>query len=141
MLPPLPIQYADYATWQREQISGERLAARSHSGATLAGLPPVLELPTGPAAARGADRAWHDLFLLGARAGGGRPAGTRAASATLFQVLLAAYQPLLYRYTGQSDSCVGTPIANRTRPELEGLIGFFVNTLVMRSSERTPDVK
>ncbi len=139
VLPPLPIQYADYATWQREQTSGERLAAEIEFWRNaLAGLPPVLELPTDRP--RPAVQTVHGTtfpFAVPAPVAAGLHELARREGATLFQVLLAAYQALLYRYTGQSDLCVGTPIANRTRPELEGLIGFFVNTLVMRAQFRT----
>ncbi len=138
VLPPLPIQYADYATWQREQISGERLAAEIEFWRNaLAGLPPVLELPTDRP--RPAVQTVHGTtfsFSVPAPVAAGLRELARREGATLFQVLLAAYQTLLYRYTGQGDLCVGTPIANRTRPELEGLIGFFVNTLVMRAQFR-----
>ena len=132
-LPPLPIQYADFAAWQRERLSGERLTAEvEHWRARLAELP-VLDLPTDRPRPpvqlhRGADLAFtvpaplvDRLTRLG-----------RERRATTFMVLLAAFEVLLTRWSGQEDVVVGAPIANRSRPEVEGLIGFFVNTLVLR---------
>ncbi|HEU4733886.1 MAG TPA: condensation domain-containing protein, partial [Kofleriaceae bacterium] len=135
-LPALPIQYADFAVWQRGQLAGATLEAHlAYWRDQLAGTPPVLALPSDrerPAAwtARGAsqgftvERSVLDALLALARSEG----------ATLFMVLLAAFHALLHRYTGQTAIVVGSPIANRTRPELEGLIGFFVNTLALRSN-------
>jgi amino acid adenylation domain-containing protein len=133
-LPELPVQYADYAAWQRQRLEGEELARLvSYWRERLAGAP-LLELP--------ADRPRRP-----GRAGGGavwpvrlerdlaerlRALG-RQCGATPFMVLLAGLQALLSRYTGQEDVSVGSPIAGRTRAELEGLIGFFVNTLVLRT--------
>jgi amino acid adenylation domain-containing protein len=133
-LPPPAIQYADYAAWQRAWLQGEVLQAEvDHWSARLAGLPD-LELPAdrpAPAAqsGRGGRRTatLEPALLEGVRALG------RQEGATLYMTLLAAFQVLLYRYSGQEDLAVGTPIAGRTRPELEGLIGCFVNTLVLRS--------
>jgi amino acid adenylation domain-containing protein len=128
-LPPLSLQYADFAAWQRQHLSGDRLAGEmAHWRARLDGLP-ELHLPEDGAAsppgviplavpARLADR----LKELG-----------RGAGASLFMTLLAAFEVVLLRWSGQRDFAVGTPIANRNRPEIEGLIGFFVNTLVMRA--------
>ena len=143
-LPALPIQYADYAVWQRAWLQGPVLAAqRAYWRRKLADLPP-LELPTDrprpPIARQGGAHLTMDLpaqvtvglKVLGAREG-----------ATLFMTLLAAFQVLLYRHSGQTDIAVGSPIAGRGRPELEGLIGFFVNTLVLRSdlSDEPPFVE
>jgi amino acid adenylation domain-containing protein/non-ribosomal peptide synthase protein (TIGR01720 family) len=133
-LPELPVQYADFALWQRGWLCGEVLAGElSYWRERLRGAPPLLALPTDrprPAvqSARGAVR----RLALGRELSGGVESLARAGAATPFMTLLAAYQALLGRYAGQSDICVGTPIAGRTRLELEGLIGFFVNTLVLR---------
>jgi amino acid adenylation domain-containing protein len=127
------IQYADYAVWQRNWLQGAVLEVQLvYWKNQLAGLPD-LELPTDrprPTAAsqRGGERSTTlpKAFLEAARALG------RHEGATLYMTLLAAFQVLLSRYSRQEDIAVGTPIAGRTRPELEGLIGFFVNTLVVR---------
>jgi hypothetical protein len=134
-LPELAVQYADYAVWQREQLEGEvaGAAALVLAGA-LAGAPELLELPTDhprPAVrtfrgATSSDRA--PLELLERLQALGRSEG-----ATLYMVLLGAFQVLLGKYGGSEDVVVGSPIAGRTRGEVEGLIGFFVNTLVLRT--------
>jgi amino acid adenylation domain-containing protein len=133
-LEELPIQYGDYTRWQREWLTGEVLEEQlGYWREQLAGAPPVLELPTDrPRPAIQTFRGAHEDFklpgdLLEALRALGRREGT-----TLFMTLLAAFQVLLSRYTGQDDIVVGTPIAGRTRAEVEGLIGFFVNTLVVR---------
>nr|MCU0510139.1 amino acid adenylation domain-containing protein [Anaerolineae bacterium] len=133
-LPPLPIQYADYAAWQRDWLQGETLAAEvEHWRKELAGLPALLELPTDrPRPSVQSYRGANETFELEAQVASGLTALARREGATPFMVLLAAFQTLLHRYTGQEDIPVGVPIANRTRGETEGLIGFFVNTLVMR---------
>jgi amino acid adenylation domain-containing protein/non-ribosomal peptide synthase protein (TIGR01720 family) len=134
-LPPLPIQYADYAAWQRAWLQGEALERQlAFWRERLAGAPPLLELPTdrprpGVQSYAGATRVFPIPPDL---AGQARRCG-RTHGATLFMTLLAAFQALLYRYTEQEDICVGTPVAGRTRPETEPLIGFFVNTLVVRA--------
>src|SRR5262249_2458714 len=132
-LSELPIQYADYAVWQREQLQGEALAEQlAYWKAQLADLP-TLQLPTdhprpaGPSF-RGAHRTFSPPPELAARL----RELSRREGATLFMTLLAAFQVLLSRYSGQQDIVVGSPIAGRTRAEVEGLIGFFVNTLVLR---------
>ena len=133
-LAELPVQYADYAIWQREYLTGavldEQLSYwREHLGGEL----PVLELPADRArppvqSHRGAE----ELLELDAHLAEGLRALGREGGATLYMVLLAAFDVLLYRYTGQTDIVVGTPVAGRTRAEVEGLIGFFVNTLALR---------
>ena len=133
-LPELPVQYADFAVWQREWLSGERLLRQlAYWRERLAGVP-VLELP--------ADRPRPPVQTFrGAtyRVLYGRPlldslnALSRRRDASLFMTLLAAFDVLLCRFTGQEDVAVGTPIANRTQPVLERLIGFFINTLVLRT--------
>ena len=135
-LPELPIQYADYALWQREWLQGEVLDAQlEYWRDRLAGAPPVLELPTDrPRPPVQTFRGGSRTLLLDTELAEGLKELARREGATLFMVLLAAYKTLLHRYTGATDIVVGTPIAGRTRTELEELIGFFVNTLVMRTS-------
>ncbi|MBP1473180.1 amino acid adenylation domain-containing protein [Frateuria sp. MAH-13] len=135
MLPPLPIQYADFALWQRKTLQGEVLQRQQdYWRDQLADLPPLLTLPTDRPRppVQGFAGASH-TFVLPATLCRSLKELSQAHGATLFMALLAAFKVLLARYSGQSDIAVGTPIANRTRPELEGLIGFFVNTLVLRS--------
>jgi hypothetical protein len=128
-----PIQYADYAVWQRSWLQGAVLEAQLEYWTNqLAGVPD-LDLPTDRprppvASQRGGERSTTlpKTTFEAVRALG------RLEGATVYMSLLAAFQVLLYRYSGQDDIAVGTPIAGRTRPELEGLIGFFVNTLVLR---------
>jgi hypothetical protein len=131
-LPELALQYADYAVWQREQLAGEVLDRQlSYWREQLAGVPELLELPTDhprPAVQtyRGAsvpvELSLERLQSLG-----------RSEEATLYMVLLGAFQVLLSKYSGNEDIVVGSPIAGRTRKEVEELIGFFVNTLVLRT--------
>ncbi|MEG4588313.1 amino acid adenylation domain-containing protein [Microcoleus sp. MOSTC5] len=135
LLSPLPIQYADFAAWQRQQLQGEILETQlGYWKQQLSGSLPILNLPTDfprPAVQtfQGARQTWElpkDLSLALVQLG-------QQEKATLFMTLLAAFKTLLYRYTGQTDILVGSPIANRNRSEIEALIGFFVNTLVLRS--------
>ena len=132
-LPQLPVQYADYAVWQREWLQGDVLEQQlGYWKEALAGLP-VLELPTDRPRLRVASyRGGRIDFELDAALTRGLQELGQREGATLFMTLLAAFQVLLYRYSGQEDIAVGVPIAGRVRPELEGLIGFFVNTLVLR---------
>ncbi|HVS00542.1 MAG TPA: condensation domain-containing protein, partial [Thermoanaerobaculia bacterium] len=132
-LPELPLQFPDYAVWQRQWLQGEVLETQlAWWRDQLAGAPAVLELPTDrprPVLQSFVGATRHrvvkgSLEGLTHRADGGE--------STLFMVLLAAFQLLLGRYSRQEDILVGSPIANRTRPGLEPLIGFFVNTLVLR---------
>lgn len=135
VLPQLPIQYADYAHWQREWLKEEQLEKQlAYWREQLAGELPVLQLPTDfprPAeqSFRGADLRWALPPALTDRLN----QLSQQEGATLFMTLLAAYQLLLSRYSGQTDLIVGSPIAGRTRQETEGLIGFFVNTLAFRT--------
>ncbi|MCA1612825.1 MAG: amino acid adenylation domain-containing protein [Acidobacteria bacterium] len=133
-LPELELQYADYAAWQREWLRGEVLAAQlSYWRGQLGGELPVLTLPTDRRRGVNSGRGRRQGFSLNSEVTRGlRELGEREG-ATLYMTLLAAFQTLLHRYTGQEDVAVGTAIANRTRPELEQLIGFFVNTLVLRT--------
>jgi amino acid adenylation domain-containing protein len=134
-LPELPIQYSDFAVWQRRWLSGAVLDAQlAFWRDTLRGAPPLLELPTDHPRRSVVGAAEEGRpFSLSAGAAAALRALSRAEGTTLFMTLLAAWQTLLGRYAGQDDVVVGTPIANRTRAELEGLIGFFVNTLVLRT--------
>jgi len=133
-LPELPVQYADFAVWQRSWLHGEILESEISSWRRqLAGLPPLLDLPTDrPRPAVQSFRGASRPALL--PAGLTRQAQTlgRREGATLFMVLLAGFQLLLARTGGQDDLAVGSPVAGRNRTEIEGLIGFFVNTLVLR---------
>ncbi|MBV9929140.1 MAG: amino acid adenylation domain-containing protein, partial [Acidobacteria bacterium] len=133
-LAELPVQYADYAVWQRGWLRGERLREQvEYWRGRLAGAPPVLELPTDrprPAVQtfRGGRHAVEVPEELSARL---RQLG-RDEGATLFMTLLAGFAAFLHRYTGEEAVVVGTPVANRSRVEFENLIGFFVNTLPLR---------
>jgi amino acid adenylation domain-containing protein len=134
-LPDLPVQYADFALWQRQWLQGATLEAElAHWRSRLQGAPVQIELPTDrlrPAVPSRRGRS-ISFALPAALANAIRDLG-RAHTATPFMVLLAAFQSLLARLSGQDDISVGSPIAGRTRVEIEGLIGFFVNTLVLRS--------
>ncbi len=134
-LPPLRIQYADYALWQRRYFEGEALEKQlAYWREQLAGLPPLLELPTDRPrppvqTSNGATYAFRLPRELTTRLG----ELSRAQGVTLFMTLLAGYQTLLSRYSGMDDIAVGSAVANRSRAELEPLIGFFVNTLIFRT--------
>jgi len=132
-LPELLIQYADFAHWQREWLKGEVLATQvSYWRRQLAGLP-VLELPGDfPRPAVQTFNGRRCTFELSRNLKDSLNVLCLEEGVTLFMVLLAAFQTLLYRYTGQTDLAVGSPIANRRHVETEALIGFFVNTLVYR---------
>ena len=132
-LPTLPVQYADYALWQRQWLQGavleKQLGFWRHALADL----PTLDLPTDrPRPATASYRGACVNFEVPESLTRSLKALSRREGVTLFMTLLAAYQILLFRYSGQEDIAVGVPIAGRTRLELEGLIGFFVNTLVLR---------
>jgi natural product biosynthesis luciferase-like monooxygenase protein/amino acid adenylation domain-containing protein/FkbM family methyltransferase len=134
-LPGLPIQYPDFAAWQRERMQGERLAKElGYWTGKLAGAPPALALPTDrnrPAVQSFAGASHR--FRLPEGVEDALRSLAREEGATLFMVLLAAYKTLLARYTGQADLVVGTPVANRGRSETEGLVGFFANMLALRT--------
>jgi aspartate racemase len=134
-LAELPIQYADYAVWQRERLQGELLAAElAYWREQLRGMRPLLELPTDrgrPAVQR--YRGAYQGLQLSESLGRGLQALSERAGVTLFMSLVAAFKILLWRYSGEREVVVGTPIAGRTRAETEKLIGFFVNTLVLRT--------
>lgn len=135
-LPELPIQYADFAAWQQTWLQGEALNWQlEYWKRHLAGAAMVLELPTDhPRPPLQSFRGTSLLFKLPQELAQRLKTFCVRAQCTLFQALFAAFQTLLYRYSGQADFLVGTPIANRTRPETEGLIGVFVNTLALRTS-------
>jgi amino acid adenylation domain-containing protein len=131
-LPELAVQYADFAVWQRRWLSGEVLERQLAYWREQLADAPALALPTDrPRPARGFQGA-VEPFVLGAARTAGLAALSRRQGATLFMTLLALFETLLGRYTGQEDVVLGSPIANRNRAETEGLIGFFVNSLVMR---------
>ncbi|HEX2093555.1 MAG TPA: amino acid adenylation domain-containing protein [Longimicrobiaceae bacterium] len=134
-LPELPVQYVDYAVWQREHLRGDALAAGvAYWKARLAGAPTLLELPTDhPRPSAQTYRGARERLELPDDLAGRLEAVARSEGATLYMVLLAAFQVLLGRYGGSTDVVVGSPIAGRTRFEVEGLIGLFVNTLVLRT--------
>src|SRR6185436_17236170 len=133
-LPELPLQYSDFAAWQRDWLQGETLETRlRYWREHLAGAPTLLALPV--------DRPWPavqtsrgDSTAIGVDAGtaAGLHGLAREHKATLFMVLVGGLAALLQRITGQDDLLLGTPEAGRSRPEIEGLIGFFINTLVLR---------
>jgi amino acid adenylation domain-containing protein len=133
-LPDLPIQYADYAAWQRRTLQGKTLERElAYWREQLGALPPALELLTdrprpSVQGTRGAKRS----IVIPKRVSEGLTELSRREGATLFATLLAAFHTLLGRYTGQEDIVVGSPIAGRTQAETEGLVGFFVNTLALR---------
>ncbi|HEY0605582.1 MAG TPA: condensation domain-containing protein, partial [Herpetosiphonaceae bacterium] len=130
----LPIQYADYAIWQRQRLSGAVLEAQlAYWKQQLADLS-TLQLPTDhPRPAAFSFQGAVHPFALPKALSAELAALSRHEGVTLFMTLLAAFQVLLARYSSQDDIAVGTPVAGRTRRELEGLIGFFVNTLVLRT--------
>lgn len=134
-LPELPIQYADFAIWQREWLQGDHYKTQLAYWKEQLTDAPMLELPTDrprPAIQTfsGAQFSFQfsQILLTQLRA------FSQQESATLFMTLLTAFKVLLYRYTGQSDIVVGSPIADRNQPEVAGVIGFFVNTLALRTN-------
>ena len=140
VLPELSIQYADYAAWQREEMRGERLEREiEHWRRELSEVPTNLDLP--------ADRLRPPVMRYrGARLPLRQPVCrlrelAQGEEATVFMALLAAYGVLLARFGGQEVLAVGSPVANRPRVELEGLIGFFINMLVLKISASDSDNK
>src|ERR1044072_6802383 len=134
-LQELPVQYGDYAVWQRESLSGPVLEEQvKYWKEQLASAPTVIELPTDRM--RGGVQSYRggsESVELSTQLQGQLEELSRREGVTLFMTLLAAWQVLLHRYTNQQDVVVGTPIAGRTRGEVEGLIGLFANTLVLRT--------
>jgi amino acid adenylation domain-containing protein len=139
-LPELPVQYSDFAAWQREWIQGEVLDRQvAYWKKDLAGAPLVLELPTDKSRpAVQSFRGATEVFELPAELSEQLKTMGREQQATLFMVLEAGFMAFLHRYTGQDDILVGTPISGRTHSEIENLIGDFLNTVVLRAqfSER-----
>ena len=133
-LPEPPVQYADFARWQRQSLQGEDFQRLlDYWRRTLSGLEP-LELPADrPRPAQASHRGGCHFFTLPAALTANLETLARRNGATLFMVLLAAFQALLQRHSRQDDIAVGTPTAGRAKPELEGLVGLFVNTLVLRT--------
>ncbi|MBD2559795.1 MULTISPECIES: non-ribosomal peptide synthetase [Nostoc] len=134
-LPELPIQYADFAAWQRQWLQGDVLESQlAYWRKHLSGAPTVLELPCDrPRPAVQTFRGATHALKLSQELSIALKNLSQQQQSTLFMTLLAVFKTLLYRYTGSTDIVVGTPIANRNRTEIEGLIGFFVNTLVLRT--------
>ena len=134
-LPNLHIQYADYAQWQRSWLTGEVFEMQlDYWKKRLDGAPPILEVPTDrPRPSIQSSRGSLEHFIVAEDVVRGLSEVGKQEGATMFMVLLAAFQTLLHRYASQDVIVVGTPIAGRNRQELEGLIGFFINTLVMRA--------
>jgi amino acid adenylation domain-containing protein len=134
VLPALPIQYTDYAAWQRQWLQGDVLTRQmDYWRGKLAGAPELLELPTDfPRPAVTSYRGDHQRLVIPAALAGRLQSFGQAHGVTLFMTLMAAFKVLLYRYSGQTDLLVGTPVANRTQRDTEHLVGFFVNTLVLR---------
>ncbi len=134
-LPALPVQYADFVLWQRQWLNQAMLGSqRDYWKRQLGGDLPVLDLPTDyPRPAVQSFRGATQSLTLSPKLSEALKTLSQQSGVTLYMTLLAAFQTLLYRYSGQSDIRVGTPIANRNRREIEGLIGCFVNTLVLRT--------
>lgn len=131
----LQIQYGDFSAWQRQHLQGEALEKEvSYWREVLQGAPPVLELPTDrPRPLVQSFKGASHRLALSRELTDRLQELSRREHVSLFMMLLAAFNVLLFRYTGQSDVVVGSPVANRARSEVDGLIGFFVNTLVLRT--------
>ncbi|QZV39231.1 pyoverdine non-ribosomal peptide synthetase PvdD [Pseudomonas aeruginosa] len=134
-LPALPVQYADYALWQRSWMeAGEKERQLAYWTGLLGGEQPVLELPFDrPRPVRQSHRGAQFILELDIDLSQALRRVAQQEGATAFALLLASFQALLYRYSGQADIRVGVPIANRNRVEIERLIGFFVNTQVLKA--------
>ena len=137
-LTPLAIQYSDYAIWQRNYLQGEIMDEKvGYWKDKLKGVG-VLQLPTDhPRPSEWSNRGASLEFNIDKLLSDQLQTLSRQEGATLFMTLLVAFKILLHRYSGQEDICVGSPIANRTQEEIEGLIGFFVNTLALRSEVKS----
>ncbi|MDD1435814.1 amino acid adenylation domain-containing protein [Dolichospermum sp. ST_sed10] len=131
---PLPIQYSDYAAWQRHWLQGEVLAKQiDYWKHQLGDASPLLELPTDyPRPAQQSYRGQRYIYALTPELTTTVNAFSQQQGVSLYMTVLATLSILLSRYSRQNDLCIGSPIANRTHSQTEGLIGFFVNTLVMR---------
>jgi len=135
-LPELEIQYSDFTVWQRQWLTGEVLENHlSYWKPRLANIPRILDVPTDrPRPAFQTFPGDYETFTLSLELSKSLQALSNAEGVTLFMTVLAAFKVLLHRYTGQKDIVVGTPVASRNRPEMEGLIGFFVNNLILRTN-------
>ncbi|MEM1366471.1 MAG: amino acid adenylation domain-containing protein, partial [Cyanobacteria bacterium P01_H01_bin.15] len=135
-LPELSIQYADFAHWERQWLTTERAQTQlDYWSQKLAGMSPLLELPTDrPRPAIQTDKGDRVFWTLGKSTTENLRELSQKQDCTLFMTLMAAFQILLFRYSGQEDIAVGTPIASRIRPEIEGIIGYFANTLILRET-------
>ncbi len=135
-LPELPLQYADFATWQRQWLSGAIAEIqREYWSQKLTGLPPILDLPTDwPRSANASFDGGLLRFDFPPSLTEALKNSARAASATLYMTLQAGFALLLGRYSGQDEVAIGSAIANRTHPSLQSLIGFFTNVVVIRNS-------
>src|SRR5678815_3414417 len=135
-LSELPIQYPDFAEWQREWLQGEVLEEQlDYWLKNLAGAPAMRKLPTDhPRPAQQSFKGANITLKLSSKLSQSLVELSQRHGVTLFMTTLTAFQTLLFRYTGQEDIVVGTPIAGRNREEIEGLIGFFVNTLALRTN-------
>ena len=134
IVPPLPVQYADFAVWQRNWLRGDVLERQlSYWRQQLADAPPMLSLPTDrPRPAVQSFGGGSLRFTINTATRERLKELSRRHNATLFMTLLTSFATLLYRYSGQDDIVIGSPIANRTNAQSEDLIGFFVNTLALR---------
>lgn len=134
-LTDISIHYADFAVWQKQWLQGERLENQVNYWRThLTGAPDLLQLPTDrPRPNKQSHLGRTQCFRLPEQLSQQLGTLARQTKTTLFMTLQAAFATLLYRYSGQSDILIGSPIANRSRQEIEPLIGFFVNTLVLRN--------
>ncbi len=134
-LPPLPIQYTDYAAWQRYYLSGERFSQQQDYWLNqLRDAPQLLQLPTDyPRPAQQQGQGDLCTFTLSPELHHALQQVARQHNCTLFMVLFSAFNLLLYRFSGQTDLCIGVPVANRRHPETQNLIGIFLNILAMRT--------
>ncbi|GGC48545.1 type I polyketide synthase [Chelatococcus reniformis] len=134
-LPPLPVQYADFAVWQRDWLTSERASEElDYWSANLSAPLPVLDLPTDrPRTATAMHRGGAFSVMLPPALADGLKGLGRSAGTSLFAALMTGFKILLHRLTGATDLIVGSLVANRDRPEIEGLIGFFSNMVVFRS--------
>ena len=144
VLPPLPVQYVDYALWQRDWLSGAELQKQiRYWREQLHEVPPVLELPYDrPRPVVPSYRGAWEQRRLPVELTEQLQTLARSTNSTLYMVLLTAFNVVLARYSGREDIVVGSPVAGRQRSELESLIGFFLNTLVMRNDlSGNPDLR
>ncbi len=134
-LSELPVQYADFACWERDWLQGDKMnALLRYWKQQLEGVPPVLNLPVDrPASAASSYEGKWQSFTLDKEQTKNIRALSQAERVTVYMVLVAAFKTFLYRYSGQSDFLIGTPVTSRTQPETDSLIGCFMNMLVLRT--------